>query len=391
MQKTNNYKIPYQNDVILQKIHNCGNINNTIILHNSSCKISHIDSKTSIIIQESTNESKAETNQNMKYSVTSNNKRKCKRKLLPLHESSQLLSLSPVQNEEYSYPPFSIFKKKHKKNRNEIKKIVNKNNTECIDKKKKNYNGKTQKKTKKLVSKKIVIKKIVNEDILKKLKENKENVHKLETTHIYTLERNSSIDFQPTKTSSVVQFAKKKQMHKLNIVTTGLSNEDKDIVRNVVRALGSAKIELKVTKSTTHVVTTGVRTINLLHGIIRGCWLVNFEWILKSLENNAWLNPEKYEMAHFSKAVLENRKDRQLFGKSYVPELFTACGYIYVEKNTIPPYNVLKDLIKAAGGCITENPEIAKIIIGVEGLKETWILDCITSGELQPYNQYQRL
>lgn len=226
MQKTNNYKIPYQNDVILQKIHNCGNINNTIILHNSSCKISHIDSKTSIIIQESTNESKAETNQNMKYSVTSNNKRKCKRKLLPLHESSQLLSLSPVQNEEYSYPPFSIFKKKHKKNRNEVKKIVNKNNTECIDKKKKkNYNGKTQKKTKKLVSKKIVIKKIVNEDILKKLKENKENVHKLETTHIYTLERNSSIDFQPTKTSSVVQFAKKKQMHKLNIVTTGLSNE----------------------------------------------------------------------------------------------------------------------------------------------------------------------
>lgn len=94
-----------------------------------------------------------------------------------------------------------------------------------IKKKKKNYNGKTQKKTKKLVSKKIVIKKIVNEDILKKLKENKENVHKLETTHIYTLERNSSIDFQPTKTSSVVQFAKKKQMHKLNIVTTGLSNE----------------------------------------------------------------------------------------------------------------------------------------------------------------------
>lgn len=78
-------------------------------------------------------------------------------------------------------------------------------------------------------------------------------------------------------------------------------------MRNVVRALGSAKIELKVTKSTTHVVTTGVRTINLLHGIIRGCWLVNFEWILKSLENNAWLNPEKYEMAHFSKAVLVNK------------------------------------------------------------------------------------
>lgn len=94
-----------------------------------------------------------------------------------------------------------------------------------LKKKKKNYDGKTQKKTKKIVSKKIIIKKIINEDILKKLRENKENVNKLETKHIYTLERNLSDDFQPTKTSSVVQFAKKKQMHKLNIVTTGLSNE----------------------------------------------------------------------------------------------------------------------------------------------------------------------
>lgn len=226
VQKTNNYEIPYRNDAILQKIHNCGNINNTIILHNSSCKMSHIDSKTSIIIKESIDESKIETNQNMKYSMTSNNKKKCKKKLLPLHESSQLLSFSPVQNEEYSSPPFLIFRKKHKKNKNEVKKIVNENNTEIVKKKKKNYDGKKkQKKTKKIVSKKIVIKKIVNEDILKKLKENKEKVNKLETTHIYTLERNLSDDFQPTKTSSVVQFTKKKQMHKLNIVTTGLSNE----------------------------------------------------------------------------------------------------------------------------------------------------------------------
>lgn len=78
-------------------------------------------------------------------------------------------------------------------------------------------------------------------------------------------------------------------------------------MRSVVKTLGSAKIELKVTKNTTHIVTTGVRTINLLHGIIRGCWLVSFEWILKSLESNAWLNPEKYEMTHFSKAVLVNK------------------------------------------------------------------------------------
>lgn len=64
-----------------------------------------------------------------------------------------------------------------------------------------------------------------------------------------------------------------------------------------------ARIESSVTRRTTHVVSTGVRTFNLLHGIIRGCWLVKLEWVLKSLENNGWLNPKDYEMAHFSKAV----------------------------------------------------------------------------------------
>lgn len=83
-------------------------------------------------------------------------------------------------------------------------------------------------------------------------------------------------------------------------------DSDKNTVKSIIKALGFAKLELNVTKRTTHVVTTGVRTINLLHGIIRGCWLVRFEWILKSLENNAWLPPGKYEMTHFSKAVQVN-------------------------------------------------------------------------------------
>ena len=51
---------------------------------------------------------------------------------------------------------------------------------------------------------------------------------------------------------------------------------------------------------------------------------------------------------------------------------------------------MLQNLIKAAGGCVTERPETARIFIGIGGLKETWILDCITSGELQPHDQYKR-
>lgn len=192
---------------------------------------------------------------------------------------------------------------------------------------------------------------------------------------------------------------------------------DKSLVKNIVKSLGMAEMELNVSRRTTHVVSTGVRTLNLLRGIIRGCWLITLEWVLKSLESNMWLNPEEFEMKHFSKAVLvmfhvfthvytyvslylcihtyvcilqENRKDRQLFGLAYIPELFTACGLIYVEHKTTLPCDTLKELIKTAGGHITENPKFARITVGANGLKETWVLDSITTGELQSTKLYQK-
>lgn len=175
-------------------------------------------------------------------------------------------------------------------------------------------------------------------------------------------------------------------------------------------------MELNVSRRTTHVVSTGVRTVNLLRAIIRGCWLITLEWVLKSLESNVWLNPEEFEMKHFSKAVLvklymyttlmymclyivhisykyilqENRKDRQLFGPSYIPELFTTCGLIHVEHKTMLPCDTLKELIKTAGGHITENPKLARITVGANGLKETWVIDSITTGELQSTKFYQK-
>lgn len=69
-------------------------------------------------------------------------------------------------------------------------------------------------------------------------------------------------------------------------------------------ALGSAKLEKIVTRHTTHVVTKGIRTVNLLRGIVRGCWLVGFEWISRSRDHGQWVDPEKYEITNlFPKAV----------------------------------------------------------------------------------------
>jgi hypothetical protein len=70
--------------------------------------------------------------------------------------------------------------------------------------------------------------------------------------------------------------------------------------------------------------------------------------------------------------------------------LFVTCGLIYIENGTSPPASSLKELVKIAGGRITEDPNQAEIIIGLGGLREIWILDSITTGEVQSLEQYKR-
>ncbi|XP_032662623.1 putative uncharacterized protein DDB_G0277255 [Odontomachus brunneus] len=328
--------------------------------------------------------------------------RRGKKRLMPLHENSQLCSIEML--EEYSDMSEKSMtikrnKKKLKKKRSKKKTEDSKNDTTNIknnianeqvslnddyditeDKKKEN---KKTKKPRKIISKKIVIKKFVNESALRIMEESRRNKGNLSMEN-----RDSSNDFVTHRMIPTQRNKYKSQ--KIVIVTTGLSKGDKSLVKSIVKSLGMAEMELNVSRRTTHVVSTGVRTVNLLRAIIRGCWLITLEWVLKSLESNVWLNPEEFEMKHFSKAVLENRKDRQLFGPSYIPELFTTCGLIHVEHKTVLPYDTLKELIKTAGGHITENPKLARITVGANGLKETWIIDSITTGELQSTKFYQR-
>ncbi|KAG5346449.1 MCPH1 protein, partial [Acromyrmex charruanus] len=320
-----------------------------------------------------------------------------KRRLLPLTQISQY-SISPVEErkctpqESTSTKLNKRMKKKPPKRKSICSKNVNnikhdtpskqmQSDSDCdiLEDKKKE---KKTRKPKKVISKKIFIKKFADEKVLNILERSR-----LNKANNSVESRDSLNDFVKCRITST-QWNKYKSQ-KIIIVTTGLSKEDKSLVKSIVKSLGAAELELNVSKRTTHVVSTGVRTVNLLRSIIRGCWLVTLEWVLKSLENNGWLNPEMFEMKHFSKAVQENRKDRQLFGPSYIPELFGACGFIYVEHKTTVPCNTLKELIKTAGGHITENTKLAKIIIGTNGLKETWVIDSITTGELQLTKLYQ--
>lgn len=330
-----------------------------------------------------------------------------KKKLYPIRGNSGLLSMSPMNTPT----PKAKIIKKHRKNvkwqkmketqrtqrleRTQLKVTdTDESNTEDLEEEENIVQvPKKPKRTRKVVSKEIIFKKKLPIDVAHKGRKLLENNRKRRGRNFI----NKNCEFSESRRSSMTDFEpveekakRKKNSKRVHIVTTGFSNGDKGKVKNVVKELGKAEMESNVTRKTTHVISTGVRTINLLKGILRGCWLVSLEWVLKSQSAGKWINPEPFELAHFSESVKENRRERQIFGNAYVPELFLNCGLIHVNGGTNPEPPILKDLIKLAGGQITENPKEAKIKIGSNGLREIWILDSITSGKIQPEKQYRQ-
>ncbi|CAG09406.1 unnamed protein product, partial [Tetraodon nigroviridis] len=88
------------------------------------------------------------------------------------------------------------------------------------------------------------------------------------------------------------------------LVMTSMPTEKQNIVVQVVTTLGGFSIVEQVCESTTHVVSWGHRrTLNILLGIARGCWIVSFDWILWCLEQRQWIPEEPYELSdHFPAA-----------------------------------------------------------------------------------------
>ncbi|KAK1905192.1 Microcephalin [Dissostichus eleginoides] len=96
------------------------------------------------------------------------------------------------------------------------------------------------------------------------------------------------------------------------LVMTSMPTEKQRTLAQVVSTLGGFSIVDRVSESTTHVVSGGHRrTLNILLGIARGCWILSFEWILWCLEQRQWIPEEPYELseqfpaAQFSHVGLE--------------------------------------------------------------------------------------
>ncbi|KAM8711908.1 hypothetical protein ACLKA7_012421 [Drosophila subpalustris] len=190
----------------------------------------------------------------------------------------------------------------------------------------------------------------------------------------------------------------KRQTIMHTLVHTNMHKEQVQVIHKAIRKLRGMRLDPTVTKNTTHLVSLEPRrTLNLLRGLMRGVWIVNYKWILDSMRAGKWLNEEKYELTSFSRAIEICRTERQAFGISYRCELFRYMETFYVSSLCRPiTFNNIKELLLLGGAKLTENRYKAKFIVGDKRRAEddriyltpAWVLDSITAMQVQKFSKY---
>ena len=184
------------------------------------------------------------------------------------------------------------------------------------------------------------------------------------------------------------------------IVCTSCSVQDVKLVQQLLKKFPSRRLVLgkSVGAKTTHVICgeTDKRTLNVLRGMLRGCWILTSDWIRACHEAGAWEDEEDYEMITFSSAVKACRCERQAFGAERLRrELFADCGAIYVSRRCRAPAKELGDLVRLAGGRVVNVARVASVVVGTDDVEtadacvgEKWILDSIQAMRVLDLEKY---
>lgn len=182
------------------------------------------------------------------------------------------------------------------------------------------------------------------------------------------------------------------------LVYTNMHTEQIDFIKEAISKLQGFQLENTVSDNTTHLVSFEARrTFNLLRGLVRGLWIVNYNWVVDSVKAGHWLNEEPYEMREFSTAVEICRSQRQAFGIKYKMDIFSSLGPIFISSKCNIPKNDLKELITLCAGRVVDNRKKAKYIIADPStnlimdkiyVQPQWILDSISNNSIQKLTKY---
>uniref|UniRef100_A0AC11CZI5 Microcephalin 1 n=1 Tax=Ovis aries TaxID=9940 RepID=A0AC11CZI5_SHEEP len=176
------------------------------------------------------------------------------------------------------------------------------------------------------------------------------------------------------------------------LVMTSMPSEKYSVVIQVVSKLKGFSLAREVCGSTTHVLAGKPRrTLSVLLGIARGCWILSFEWVLWSLEMGHWISEEPFELSNYFPAAPLCRQERLSCAGQYRGTLFADQPIMFISPASNPPRAKLGELVVLCGGRVTQVPRQASIFIGpspgrkketVKYLSETWILDSISQHKI---------
>lgn len=177
------------------------------------------------------------------------------------------------------------------------------------------------------------------------------------------------------------------------LVMTSMSSSEQEMAKSVTKALGGCVISDNVRKSTTHVICGNARrTLNLLYGLIQGCWLVSKQWVFKSMEAGKWIDERKFEMTDDYPAAKVYRQNKQ---RNRSLPIFESCGPMFISTSSAPPRKDLVHFVQFCGGQVKNTMCNANFYVGEEfnpsmlSVSPQWILDSITHQKACPLERYQ--
>ncbi|XP_054836126.1 microcephalin [Eublepharis macularius] len=182
------------------------------------------------------------------------------------------------------------------------------------------------------------------------------------------------------------------------LVMTSMSSDQKNAIVQVGKKLGGFMFSNEVCENTSHVIAGSPRrTLNILLGIARGCWIVSYEWVLWSLEYGHWVSEEPYELSVDFPAAPICRLQRHLSNRESHQKLFSDQPVMFISLTSQPPFEKLCELIQLCGGRICKTLRQAELCIGkcrvgkhaeIQCLSEKWILDSIIQNKVCPLESY---
>lgn len=182
------------------------------------------------------------------------------------------------------------------------------------------------------------------------------------------------------------------------LVMTSMPSEKQNVVIQVVDKLKGFSIARDVCETTTHVLSgKPLRTLNVLLGIARGCWVLSYDWVLWSLESGQWISEEPFELSNHFPAAPLCRRECHLSAGPYRGTLFADQPVMFVSPASSPPVAKLCELVHLCGGRVSQVPRQASIVIGpysgkkkatVKYLSEKWVLDSISQHKVCASENY---